>query len=594
MVSPPIFFLLNSGLPYPENEKIAFELEGIVRESGAIPATIAILDGYIKVGLSGDEVKQLADPCTTVSKVSRRDISYILATKAIGATTVAATSLIAARCGIHVFATGGIGGVHRNGEDSMDISADLTELGRTPIAVCSAGVKSILDIGRTLEYLETQGVSVVTYGSNEFPSFFTAKSGFKSPLRLDDPLACARLIDNNLKLNLGSGVLIAIPIPEQYSAEGTLVENAIKQAIDETVEKNITGRDWTPYVLKRVAVLTEGKSLKANVELIKNNTHVASLIAVELANIRNTEGKYDNRPVIIGMSAVDIIAESNHLIPRESNIGRIKITPGGVGRNIAEALGRLNDNPILISVLGNDTFSEYILDHAKDYMETCYIKRIDEGNTPVYNALLSKKDMATAVNDMGLIEQLNVQTVMKYESLISNASFLVVDANIPVSTLEYVCEIAHQNNVDVWFEPTSAVKSVKCVSLIDKLTYISPNIYELQAISKALGGNDSSLPTDHMKVLFNRNPDLKIFLTLGEEGVLFANNVSYTLLEPYNPEKMVNTTGAGDSFTAGVIHSLLQGKDVLYSVEVGLIAAKTSLESEYPIDPYISTNLLRK
>eukprot|EP01126_Amoeba_proteus_P065527 TRINITY_DN9335_c0_g1_i10.p1 TRINITY_DN9335_c0_g1~~TRINITY_DN9335_c0_g1_i10.p1 ORF type:complete len:297 (-),score=65.06 TRINITY_DN9335_c0_g1_i10:42-932(-) len=235
--------IISHGLPYPENEKLALELESIVRSKGAVPATIALIGGKVLVGLTEADLHLLADPSNNVQKVSRRDIAFVLSQRLIGATTVASTSLLAAKAGIRVFATGGIGGVHREGHKTMDISADLTELGRTEIAVVSAGVKSILDIGRTLEYLETQGVTVVGYGTDEFPAFFTARSGFTAPCRLDTAEQCANLIHHNLLLNLSSGIIIANPIPSHLAADGEQVEKAISVALTEVEEKKILGRD---------------------------------------------------------------------------------------------------------------------------------------------------------------------------------------------------------------------------------------------------------------------------------------------------------------------------------------------------------------
>jgi len=263
--------IISHGLPYPQNQQVALELENIVRSEGAVPATIAIIGGKIRIGLSPEDLSILASPGNNVSKVSRRDIALVVSNGSIGATTVAATSLLAAKAGIHVFATGGIGGVHRGGQDTMDVSADLTELGRTPICVVSAGVKSILDIGRTLEYLETQGVTVVGYGTEDFPSFFTSSSGFKVPCRLNTAAECASLLYHNLALNLQSGIIIANPIPPEMAADGEQIDKCIQEALNEMEQKKITGRDITPFLLLRIAELTKGKSLEANLALVKNN-----------------------------------------------------------------------------------------------------------------------------------------------------------------------------------------------------------------------------------------------------------------------------------------------------------------------------------
>jgi len=272
-------------MPWPENYKTALEVEQVVRSNGAIPATIAIIDGVIKVGLEDSDVKRLAQHGAHATKTSRRDVAVIVANKLTGSTTVSATSLIANKAGISIFATGGIGGVHRGGEITMDVSADLTELGRTPICVVCAGAKSILDIPRTLEYLETQGVSVIGFGTDDFPAFYVPSSGSKVAFRMDTPEECAKMIYSNHRLKLSSGMLVAVPIPAHQAANYRQVEEATQRAIEEGDSKGIKGKDITPFILSRVAKLTEGDSLRANIALIKNNAAVASRIAVALSAI---------------------------------------------------------------------------------------------------------------------------------------------------------------------------------------------------------------------------------------------------------------------------------------------------------------------
>ncbi|CAA6670103.1 unnamed protein product [Spirodela intermedia] len=225
--------IISHGMPYPQNLQTAREVEAVIRENGAIPATIAILDGVPCIGLSEEELEKLASLGRKAQKTGRRDISQVVATGRNGATTVSATMFFAAKVGIHIFVTGGIGGVHRHGEQTMDISSDLTELGRTPVAVVSAGVKSILDIPRTLEFLETQGVTVAAYKTHEFPAFFTETSGCQVSCRMDSPEECAKLIDASLTLGLGNGTLIAVPIPREHAASGKLMESAILKALEE-------------------------------------------------------------------------------------------------------------------------------------------------------------------------------------------------------------------------------------------------------------------------------------------------------------------------------------------------------------------------
>ncbi|CAM6088534.1 unnamed protein product [Calypogeia fissa] len=276
--------IISHGMPYPQNLQTAKEVENIVRNNGATPATIAILGGVPYIGMNEEELERLARLGAKAVKTSTRDIAQVIAKGADGATTVSATMFFAAKTGIRVFVTGGIGGVHRGGETTLDISADLTELGRIPIAVICAGVKSILDIPKTLEYLETQGVTVVGYGTDEFPAFFTPKSGCKVPCRSDTPEGCAAIIATNLRYKLPGGILVGVPIPREYAADAEHIERVIQNALEEARQKNIQGNAVTPYLLKRINELSGGASLAANIELIKNNAFVGTRIAVALTS----------------------------------------------------------------------------------------------------------------------------------------------------------------------------------------------------------------------------------------------------------------------------------------------------------------------
>ncbi|XP_024359940.1 pseudouridine-5'-phosphate glycosidase isoform X1 [Physcomitrium patens] len=275
--------IISHGMPYPQNFETAKEVESIVRDSGAVPATIAILDGAPCIGLEEAELKKLAQLGKKAIKTSRRDIAHVIAKQATGATTVSATMFFAAKVGISVFVTGGIGGVHRDGEITMDVSSDLTELGRTAVTVVCAGVKSILDIPRTLEFLETQGVTVIGYGTDEFPAFFTPRSGCKAPTRVNTAEECAAITVANMNMGLQSGILVGVPIPAHYAAAAEPVEIAIQTSLKEIKDKNITGAAVTPFVLNRVNELTGGASLSANIALIKNNARVGSEIAIATA-----------------------------------------------------------------------------------------------------------------------------------------------------------------------------------------------------------------------------------------------------------------------------------------------------------------------
>ncbi|EST54488.1 pseudouridine-5'-phosphate glycosidase [Brevibacillus panacihumi W25] len=271
--------IISHGMPYPQNIEMAKEVEQIIRDNGAVPATIGIMNGQIKIGLSESELEEFATN-KSVEKVSRRDFPYILASGKIGATTVAATMIAAQLAGIRVFATGGIGGVHREGEVTWDVSADLMELAGTNVAVVCAGAKSILDLGRTLEYLETHGVPVVGYRTDEFPSFFARESGFGVDFRLDTPEQVGTLLDTKWKLGLNGGVVIANPVPESDALEHDKIEAVIQQALDEAKQNNIAGKKVTPFLLDKVKQLTAGKSLQTNIALVRHNAAVAAQIAV--------------------------------------------------------------------------------------------------------------------------------------------------------------------------------------------------------------------------------------------------------------------------------------------------------------------------
>uniref|UniRef100_A0A6E8VHV6 Pseudouridine-5'-phosphate glycosidase n=1 Tax=Anopheles coluzzii TaxID=1518534 RepID=A0A6E8VHV6_ANOCL len=283
--------IITHGMPYPHNLDTALEVEQIVRQQGAVPATIAIVGGRIKVGLAEEQLRLLAraDSGTPAVKTSRRDMAFVMATGRNGGTTVAGTLLVADAVGIRIFATGGIGGVHREGERTMDVSADLIELGRCPVVVVSSGVKSILDIPRTLEYLETQGVCVATYGSEdcEFPAFYTRSSGSKAAYNLTSATDAAKMVHMNRALGLRSGIVIGVPIPERYAMDATEMNAVIAQALGDAERKGIYGKEVTPFILSAVSQLTRGKSLESNMALIKNNARVAAEIAVELARIEN-------------------------------------------------------------------------------------------------------------------------------------------------------------------------------------------------------------------------------------------------------------------------------------------------------------------
>eukprot|EP01137_Pigoraptor_chileana_P019530 Opistho-2@80680 len=441
------------GMPYPDNLTTALEVEAVVRSKNAVPATIAVLDGKIHIGLTREEIERVARAGAAARKTSRRDLPLVLAQKHIGATTVSGTMILAHLAGISTFVTGGIGGVHRGGESSMDISADLTELGRTPVNVVCAGIKSILDIGRSLEYLETQGVGVITYGPTpQFPAFFTPHSGFDAPAHLNSASAIARVAHAKDMLGLQTGMVVAVPIPAEYAADRAIIEEATRRALEDASLQGVGGRDATPFVLKRLAELTRGESLKANVALVKNNAAVGAEIAFELSRLRvdggfslraggdkqqairvaaaaaaatatsiaaahtreagdatshapdgglsapniiapcNAVKNARKRPVVVGGAIVDLVARprpGHPLIARSSNPGRVRESYGGVARNIADCLARLRLDPLLITAIGSDARGGALIRHSQSIgMRTDGFLQVDGYDTAVYNAIL--------------------------------------------------------------------------------------------------------------------------------------------------------------------------------------------------------------
>jgi len=283
--------IISHGMPYPQNVETAREVEALLRDRGVVPATIGILGGTVHIGMGPEQLEMLGKLGLECKKVSRRDLAAIVAAKDNGATTVSTTMLLAHAAGIPLFVTGGIGGVHRGAEESWDVSADLTELGRTPVCVVCAGAKSILDLPKTLEYLETQGVCVAGYRTDDFPAFFTPHSGLPVSCRLDSPSSVAALLDAQQRLRLSQGVVLAVPVPDQLAAEAAIVEEATRKAVAECEAQGVKGNHVTPFLLKRINELTGGESLRANIALVKNNVVVGAEVALALASLRQQQAE---------------------------------------------------------------------------------------------------------------------------------------------------------------------------------------------------------------------------------------------------------------------------------------------------------------
>jgi len=503
--------ILAHGLPHPENIQLANDLSSIIRNKGAIPATIAVKDGYCRVGLTSEElhdlaisgVEQRADKCST------RDLPFVLAKQKKmsrihddnpnkkdksqwGATTVASTMHIAHMAGIKTFVTGGTGGVHRGAESTMDISADLLELARTPVIVVSAGVKSILDINRTLETLETNGVPVAAFGTDEFPAFFSPTSGVVAPARVDSAEEVAESFLASLELGLKNGMLVAVP---NEDPAGDAVEDAIQETLEEANELGIIGRNVTPYILKRVAEKTKGDSLKSNTALVKGNAAIGADIAVAVANAVKQRGLQSNgardgqgftisatdvggggdgdgdggqsmqssvqenhepimqfqeksskedcesRVVVMGGSVIDLVAKpakGKDLLLATSNPGLCHESDGGVGRNIAEVLGRLGSKPVLFTAVGEDSRGSALIQRMQEeYGISGGRQRVEivrDSNTATYLAVLnSDGDLHTAIADMGVLEKIPVPS----EEVSGKFDLLKLESNARVPDIPY-------------------------------------------------------------------------------------------------------------------------------------------------------------
>jgi pseudouridine-5'-phosphate glycosidase/sugar/nucleoside kinase (ribokinase family) len=638
--------IISHGMPYPANIQTAREVEEVVRNSGAVPATIAILDGVCCIGLSDDELNRFAvlGAAGKVAKVSRRDLAACVARSGHGGTTVSATMLLADMAGVRVFVTGGIGGVHRGGELSLDISADLCELGRTPVCVVCAGAKSILDIPRTLEFLETQGVAVLALGTDEFPAFFTRRSGCPAPTRVETAHEAAAVVHASSTLGLSSGTLVAVPIPESAEAEAGKVQGAIEQALAEAGAAGVAGRDTTPFLLKRIAELTGGDSLASNIALIKNNAAVGAQIATSLAELQRrtapggrlrggggggdsggAEGalRNDRQPIVVGGAVADLVASpaaGSTVLLRTSSPGTLHVSPGGVGRNIAEGLARLGTHPLLLTAVGDDAFGDQLLSHAASLqgemgvgsyryggkgggesggeggggfggsggvcgIDVSRVLRVSGERTATYTAVMDHtSDLIAAIADMDVHRHVTPEYVRTaLGSALDGAPLCVADANLSGAALQELARLAAASQTPLWLEPVSVSKAhAACCSLVEAglfgaLTFTSPNEDEAVAMAAALQG--SAAPAPHKGIAHAPSAEdvraaagalvragcRHVLTTRGPQGVLWArraapgssSDVLFEELPALEVDSITSTRGAGDSFVAGAAWALI-------------------------------------
>ncbi|KAI3637230.1 hypothetical protein MIR68_004936 [Amoeboaphelidium protococcarum] len=663
--------IITHGMPYPQNHETTKALIDIIEtQSGGqvLAAPICLWNGKAKVGMDLEELERLAQIGQKAMKCSTRDMAYILARGKlksgfddIGATTVSSTLYIASILNIPLFCTGGIGGVHRNAQNTFDISADLTELG-TPlnqdthgVGVVCAGAKSVLDIGLTLEYLETQGVPVVTLSQNKdamFPSFYTPESEHKSPLVMSNIEEVAKALQMHREVRNRKGMVIAAPIPSEDAEAGQLINDAIFLALDESLKLGISGKETTPYLLKRISELTKGQSLKANIALVKNNAAVARDIALKLS------GVVTNKPVFVGAAAVDIITklmDKSDSFLETSSPSTTRYLAGGVARNAAEACQRVLKIPKSVHLLSpvsvnNSGVQDNQLSSQYNQMEYNFVSDPQcDFNSPIYNAILdSQGKLIVAGASMVLLERptmhLQQQIMNQFVQLIQKQSqhnncqqVVCFDANLPHKFTIEMMKTAKQHDAFITFEPTSVPKCTawfsemisRDVSLLVDLW--SPNIDELLAVSKLITSNDagnSNIECKHFNLsgIALHDQGSKLFssqivqalhqtakfipitlLKMGGDGVAICQKKDATLkichYQPATIKDIVNVTGAGDSLVGTFIAKLYQ-KSNLQSKSIDSIlsdqtqlndimvtarkAAELSLQVEEAVNPAIS------
>ncbi|KAF7339506.1 Indigoidine synthase A-like protein [Mycena sanguinolenta] len=512
--------LTTHGLPPPINLQVTKDLETVVRSTGCIPATIGIVAGRVKIGLENSDLERLADVARNPRsvKISRRDIAPALASKADGGTTICATLIFAALANIKVFATGGLGGVHRGGENSMDVSADLHELTRCPVGLVSAGVKSILDIGRTLEYLETLGVPVISYSrTKDFPAFFSPRSGFQTPWNTDDPVTAARMLHSQWQLGLDNGALIAVPIPEEYAEKGEIIQQAVNQAVLESEQNGMSkrGKDVTPWLLSRVAELTKRDSIDSNIALLKHTALIGGKIAAQYQSLasqtdcppgktyratkpieieqNNSSSAVPVKVMVVGCAAVDISAQSNDAAGtglHSTSPGIVTVGLGGVGRNIAEACHRMGTPALLVAGLGKDPWGQLLRDETTAIgMRTDGFIDLNE-RTAVCNLFLDNLgDLQHGIADMGISQKLKADLVLQQISQ-NNPEIVALDGNLSSETIQQIVDACVQRNIQ-GSEPTSITKSERILPALEQcvkaecdtpVSFFTPNLLELRHV----------------------------------------------------------------------------------------------------------------
>ncbi|KAJ4332560.1 hypothetical protein N0V95_009636 [Ascochyta clinopodiicola] len=490
------------GFPYPENVALASLLESVVRVNGGVPATIGILDGVARVGLDPEELIRLTESAgqPTTLKLSRRDLSYVCGLRLTGkhfngGTTIASTMLLAELAGIKIFGTGGLGGVHRGAESTMDISADLTELGRTPVAVISSGCKSFLDIPRTLEYLETEGVGVGTFadgrpGKVDFPAFWSRDSGVKSPTTIQDEIEAAAIIHAQHQMQIRSGLIFANPVPVEAAIPKEEMDIVIQEALKQADAQGVSGKDNTPFVLAKIKELTKGKSIPANKALIESNVRRSAIIARELSILetKQEEARGQTDP-----------------LPHTSNPAVISQSLGGVAHNIAKAAHLLGSSVRLYSAVGNDLSGRAAVSQLEDEgMSTSGIETLPKpARTAQYVAVNNaNKDLALAMADMSILETIPQSLTSDLSAkLFANPAtkpkVFVADANWSSPALHTWLSAAHAASTTTIFEPVSTAKALRIFPVAQSTSSSSPPSTYPNSLAHIITPNNHELTALH-------------------------------------------------------------------------------------------------
>ncbi|KAM7536961.1 hypothetical protein Aperf_G00000066879 [Anoplocephala perfoliata] len=615
--------ILTHGLPADRAVKLAADVEATVRANGAVPATIAVMDSRLRVGLTFSDIERLINASSRghAKKVAIRDLPFALNCKdhnQVFGTTVSATSFIANMAGIRVFATGGIGGVHHGAEISMDISSDLLALQTIPVAVVSAGVKSILDIPKTLEVLEAKGVTIASVGTDTFPAFFTRNSGCRSPGRVDSPDEAAHLFATSLLIRPSAGILFAVPIPENLQAVGKTITEAIERALKEAEEAKIWGADVTPFLLERVRQLTGDASLEANIHLVLNNATFGAQTAVSLTNFLN--GTLDccacipkeTKPqiVVVGGSNFDMaiklrpekLKTTEDIYPPASYPGTIEVLGGGgVGRNLAETVGRLSPSHLFLTAISNDTAGQDLFGHHPFISWKTAPTSDPLARTAKYVGVLnSTGELLFGVADMDIHQQITPAFVDQELQNVDFSTLKVIcsDGNVSVETLRKLVSLAQFHEVPFWYEPTDLHKCTKIVEVAisdHPIEAISPNLAEFTTIFEKVAKRELEVDPLSQKSLANCANEIRRNLTilatnwvvkLGRDGVLFVNKTeAYHFTSPVvDQTSIVSVSGAGDT-SVGTLLYLRYVKNWPWKRALigGMRAAELSLACKRPV-----------